>query len=115
MPLSSKQATSAVYQTFLSARAGAGAPFGTPVLVSELAFADRSTVDGFLTDDGLTLFYSSQPLQFPLDDGPPSDGGIVHAVRGPVRGVAAIDERAVFAHADARRPRTRAATSAIPG
>ena len=69
MPLSSKQATSAVYQTFLAARAGAGAPFGTPVLVSELAYADRSTVDAFLTDDGLTLFFSSQPL-------PSSDGGI---------------------------------------
>ena len=77
MPLSSKQATSAVYQTFLAARAGPGAPFGTPVLVSELAYADRSTVDGFLTDDGLTLFFSSQPLQFPLDGGPPGDGGIV--------------------------------------
>jgi len=77
MPLSSKQATSPVYQTFLAARAGAGAPFGTPVLVSELANANSSTVDGFLTDDGLTLFYSSQPLQFPLDGGPPGDGGIV--------------------------------------
>jgi WD40-like Beta Propeller Repeat len=76
MPLSSKQATSAVYQTFLAARAGAGAPFGTPVLVSELAYADRSTVDGFLTDDGLTLFFSSSPLQFPPDGGPSSDGGI---------------------------------------
>jgi len=77
MPLSSKQATSAVYQTFLAARAGAGAQFGAPVLVAELAFDNKSTVDGFLTDDGLTLFYSSQPLQFPLDAGPPSDAGIV--------------------------------------
>jgi len=77
MPLSSRQATAAVYQTFLAARAGAGAPFGMPVLVSELAYADRSTVDGFLTDDGLTLFFSSQPLQFPLDGATASDGGIV--------------------------------------
>jgi hypothetical protein len=76
MPLSSKQATAAVYQTFLAARAGAGAPFGAPVLVAELAYADRSTVDGFLTDDGLTLFFSSQALQFPLDGGSSSDGGI---------------------------------------
>ena len=30
--------------------------------VPELAYADRSTVDGFLTDDGLTMFFSSAPL-----------------------------------------------------
>ena len=47
------------------------------MLVSELANANSSTVDGFLTDDGLTLFYSSQPLQFSARRGPPSDGGIV--------------------------------------
>ena len=46
------------------------------VLVSELAYADRSTVDGFLTDDGLTLFFSSSPFQFPADAGPrPGDAG----------------------------------------
>jgi WD40 repeat protein len=77
MPLSSKQAASAVYQTFLAVRSGTGAPFGKPVLVSELAYPDRSTVDGFLTDDGLTLFFSSAPLQFPADAGPIVDGGVV--------------------------------------
>jgi hypothetical protein len=74
MPLSSKRATAAVYQTFLAARAGAGAPFGAPALIAELVSADRSTVDGFLTDDGLTLFYSSSPLQFLGDAGPIIEG-----------------------------------------
>jgi len=76
MPLSSKTATAAVYQTFFAARPSAGAPFGAPVLVKELAFPDRSTVDGFLSDDGLTLFFSSAPLQFPADAAAPPDGGI---------------------------------------
>jgi hypothetical protein len=76
MPLSSKQSIAAPYQTFLAARAGSGAPFGAPALVGELAFADRSTVDGFLTEDGLTLFFSSSPLQFLTDGGGPAvDGG----------------------------------------
>src|SRR5262245_45306460 len=79
MPLSSKTATSAVYQTFFAARSSGGAPFGAPVLISELAFTDRSTVDGFLTDDGLTLFFSSSPLLFPADAAAPPDGGLPSA------------------------------------
>ena len=79
MPLSSKQGSSAVYQTFLATRASTGASFGTPVLISELAFPDRSTVDGFLTDDGLTLFYSSAPLQAPADGAVTGDGGVATA------------------------------------
>jgi hypothetical protein len=75
MPLSSKQGGAAVYQTFLAMRPSTGAPFGMPVLISELAYADRSTVDGFLTDDGLTLFFSSAPLQFLTDGGAAIDGG----------------------------------------
>jgi len=76
MPLSSKQGSSAVYQTYLATRASTGAPFGPPVLISELAFPDKSTVDGFLTDDGLTLFYSSALLQAPADGAAPADGGV---------------------------------------
>jgi hypothetical protein len=39
-------------------------------------YPDRSTVDGFLSDDGLTMFFSSSPFQFPADAGPrPGDGG----------------------------------------
>jgi hypothetical protein len=75
MPLSSKETPAAVYQTFLAERASSGAPFGTPALIAELAYAERSTVDGFLTDDGLTLFFSSSPLQFLTDAGPSVDGG----------------------------------------
>jgi hypothetical protein len=75
MPLSSKQGASAVYQTYLATRASPGAPFGAPVLISELAFTDKSTVDGFLSDDGLTLFYSSAPL-LPADGAAPADGGM---------------------------------------
>ena len=75
MPLSSKTASSAVYETFFATRPSTGAPFGTPVLVSDLVVPNRSTVDGFLTDDGLTLFYSSAPAVAPAD-GATTDGGM---------------------------------------
>ncbi|HLK88968.1 MAG TPA: hypothetical protein VKZ18_03685 [Polyangia bacterium] len=55
------------YQTYLAPRANAGAPFMAPVAIPELDFTDRSTVDGFLTDDGLTMFYSSAPVTEPAD------------------------------------------------
>jgi WD40-like Beta Propeller Repeat len=85
MPLSSKQGTSVIYQTFLATRASTGAPFAKPVLISELAFSDRTTVDGFLTDDGLTLFYSSSPLVYPADAGPrPGDASANTLDGGPV-------------------------------
>lgn len=74
MPLSSKTTTAAVYQTFFATRMSAGAAFDSPTLVAELAYPDRSTVDGFLSDDGLTLFFSSAPLVSPADAAPP-DGG----------------------------------------
>ena len=69
MPLASTFASQFNYQTYMSARPGPGAPFGDPAVVTELAFADRSTVDAFLTDDGLTLFYSSAPTMTPPDSG----------------------------------------------
>jgi hypothetical protein len=75
MPLSSKTATAAAYQIFFAARASQGAAFGAPVLVSELMFPGKSTVDGFLSDDGLTLFYSQSPLVAPPDAAVP-DGGM---------------------------------------
>src|SRR5207248_460579 len=49
----------AAYQTYLAARPETGAPFGAPVAIPELDYTNRSTVDGFLTEDGLTLFFSS--------------------------------------------------------
>jgi hypothetical protein len=63
------------YQTYLAARATAGAPYGAPVAIPELDYPDRSTVDGFLTDDGLTLFFSSAPATAPVDAATPVDGG----------------------------------------
>jgi hypothetical protein len=51
------------YQTYLATRATTGAPFDPPAPIPELDYPDRSTVDAFLTEDGLTLFFSSTPLQ----------------------------------------------------
>jgi hypothetical protein len=59
MPLSSERDSPASYETFLSARPSATGPFGAPALIAELAAAGRTTVDAFLSDDGLTLFYAS--------------------------------------------------------
>jgi hypothetical protein len=65
MPMASTRPAAAnpgaSYQTYLTARAGAGAPFGAPAAIPELDYTDRSTVDACLTDDGLTLFFSSSP------------------------------------------------------
>ena len=59
MPMSSERKSMSRYQTYLAVRASASAPFASPLPIPELAFPDRSTVDAFLTDDGLTLLYSS--------------------------------------------------------
>jgi len=67
MPLASERDRPTLYETFLSARSGRTAPFGTPALVSDLVSADKSTVDAFLTDDGLTMFYSAAPENGPGD------------------------------------------------
>ena len=73
MPMASTKATGinpasgGNYQTYLSARPTTGAPFGPPVAVPELSYPDRSTVDSFLSDDGLTMFFSSAPLAEPAD------------------------------------------------
>jgi hypothetical protein len=67
MPLASQRDNIILYQTFLSARPSAGGAFGPPVSIPELAFSDRTTVDAFLSDDGLTLFYASAPLNAKLD------------------------------------------------
>ncbi len=115
MPMASTKATGTNpasggnYQTYLAARPAAGAPFGAPVAIPALDQADRSTVDGFLTDDGLTMFFSSAPVPQPADAAlSPTDGG--KAADG---GVAAnsdlfvawrrVDERAVLPAAAARR------------
>jgi Tol biopolymer transport system component len=58
MPLASRRSMEG-YRTYLATRASSGDPFGEPMLIEELTVAGRSTVDGFLTEDGLMLFYSS--------------------------------------------------------
>ena len=81
MPMASTKVTAANpasgnYQSYLATRATTGAPFGTPVAIPELDYADRSTVDSFLTDDGLTMFFSSAPLAEAADAAAPAgDGG----------------------------------------
>lgn len=67
MPLGSQRDSSARYQTFLAARPAVAQPFGTPVRVSGLASDQDAVADGFLTDDGLTLFYSVTPPDQPPD------------------------------------------------
>ena len=113
MPLSSKAGTTTDYRTFLATRPSTGALFRMPVLVSELVYPDRSTVDGFLTDDGLTMFFSSSPFQFPPDAGPRPgdagstvDGGRV-AFGGSLRRLAAGGRRPVLRDAAPRRPEHR--------
>jgi WD40-like Beta Propeller Repeat len=77
MPMASELATPNVYQTYLAPRATTGAPFEAPVAIPELDshYAGRSIVDGFLTDDGLTMFFSSAPASQPADAGIASDAG----------------------------------------
>ena len=88
MPMASTKVTdhnpsSTNYQTYLATRATAAVPFGAPVAIPELDYVDRSTVDGFLTDDGLTMFFSSAPVAEPgdaaassPDGGKPADAGV---------------------------------------
>jgi hypothetical protein len=59
MPLSSQRSSPNSYQTFLAVREAPTLPFASPAPIPELAFPDRSTVDAFLSDDGLILFFSS--------------------------------------------------------
>jgi hypothetical protein len=75
MPMASELATPDNYQTYLAARPTTGAPFTAPVAIPELDYPDRSTVDGFLSDDGLTMFFSSSPVAAPSDAAAPADAG----------------------------------------
>jgi len=79
MPLSSTTVMSSAYETFFAARPSQGAPFGAPALVSELVYPARSTVDGFLSDDGLTLFFSSAPVPAEADAATVPDAGVTTA------------------------------------
>ena len=72
MPLGSRRGLEG-YRTYLASRANPTAPFGEPMLVDELSVAGQSTVDGFLTEDGLTLFYSSAQNE--------NEGDLFYAIR----------------------------------
>jgi hypothetical protein len=97
MPMASTKVTdhnpaASNYQTYLATRATPTAPFGAPVAIPELDYVDRSTVDGFLTDDGLTMFFSSAPVAEPADAAVSSpDAGKADAGKTADAGVANSD------------------------
>jgi len=59
MPMASERDTPNAYQSYLAARTAVDQPFGAPKIISELAAADASVADAFLSDDGLTLLYAA--------------------------------------------------------
>lgn len=59
MPLGSRRGLDGLFHTYFASRTSVDAEFGTPQLLSELVFDDRSTVDAFLSADGLMLYYAS--------------------------------------------------------
>jgi Tol biopolymer transport system component len=61
MPIGSDRDTRGYYQIYLAARDSASKRFATPAPLTALELPRESTVDGFLTDDGLTLFYCVGP------------------------------------------------------
>ena len=72
MPLGSERGPGSVYRTFFASRASITSPFETPQAVPELTFEDATTMDAFLSDDGLTVFYASGPLMSPNEGGVPA-------------------------------------------
>jgi Tol biopolymer transport system component len=68
MPLGSDRTRRGFYQTYLAERSDRAGEFTAPELLAELAFPVWSTViDGFLSDDGLTLFFSGSQRPGPFD------------------------------------------------
>ena len=61
MPLGSRRMGLDYYETFLAERASVSEPFGEPRKLSELEVAGNNTVDGFLTEDGLSLYFNVSP------------------------------------------------------
>jgi hypothetical protein len=78
MPLGSERGAGSVYRTFFASRASITSPFETPQPVPELVFEDATTMDTFLSDDGLTVFYASGPLMMANEGGAPAglDAGV---------------------------------------
>lgn len=67
MPMASDRDASPYYRIQLAERPDADSAFDAPDPLTELAFPDESTLDAFLTDDGLTLFYVTGPAFGPAD------------------------------------------------
>jgi hypothetical protein len=80
MPLGSRALGNGYNATYLAARAGPSEPFTAPVLVTELVLEDLSTVDGFLSEDGLDLYFNLTP------DAGEADGDLYVAHRQAVDG-----------------------------
>jgi hypothetical protein len=67
MPLGSDRDTRNYYQIYFATRSGDSGSFEAPQLVEELSAASMSTVDAFLSDDGLLLLYVRGPAFGPAD------------------------------------------------
>jgi hypothetical protein len=61
MPMASDRDTPGYYQILFASRGESSAEFEAPEPVPELVYPEQSTVDGFLSNDGLTLFYVTGP------------------------------------------------------
>lgn len=61
MPLGSRRGGLEYYQTFLAERPSASEPFGPARELTELEIDGQNTIDGFLTEDGLTLYFNRTP------------------------------------------------------
>jgi hypothetical protein len=67
MPLASDLSTPGSYQMYLAQRSAPTAAFGPPRPVPELITKMETTVDGWLSDDGLSLLFSSGAAFAPTD------------------------------------------------
>lgn len=67
MPLGSDRKERGYYSIFFAPRDSESSPFEAPELVEELSERSVSTVDAFLTDDGLALLFVSGPAFGPAD------------------------------------------------
>jgi hypothetical protein len=74
MPMASaRDPVAPSYQTYFATGAGSSTGFEDPMLVEGIDTPDKLIVDGFLTDDGLTLFYSAAPVTGPPAHDSPGD------------------------------------------
>jgi hypothetical protein len=78
MPLGSERGPGSVYRTFFATRASVTSPFDAPQPVPELTFENATTMDTFLSADGLTVFYASGPALMANEGGVPAglDAGV---------------------------------------